>query len=47
MTGLELYAFYVQAHEETNCGVDSWEELEPIDRERWDRIAELAEEVGL
>lgn len=47
MTGQELYALYIQAHDETDCGVDSWQELDQQDHDRWDRIAELAEEAVL
>lgn len=47
MTGQELYALYEQAHAESNCGVDSWEELDSMDQNRWNRIAELAEEAVL
>jgi hypothetical protein len=47
MTGQEFYTLYEQAHNETNCEVDSWDSLDDIDKERWDRIAELAEEAVL
>lgn len=40
MTGEQLYAEYARAFEENCTAVDSWAELEEIDRTVWTRLAE-------
>lgn len=42
MLGNVLYDLYAKAYEESNTGVDSWEDLEDKDKFVWNRLAELA-----
>lgn len=46
MTGEKLYGIYVVTYMEQNTDVDRWEDLEPSDREAWDRFAAVVERMN-
>lgn len=45
MTGEQLYALYTQANIDVGCGVDEWNDLDPLDREMWNALGAKVQEI--
>lgn len=40
MTGEELYALFTEGMARQSCGVDEWDDLDPMDQEAWQYVAD-------
>lgn len=43
MNGEELYQVYVDANDHYNTGVDGWHDLNEVEHDMWNKMAELLE----